>query len=954
MSDNRNLFEQFAELSIRLSKISSREEDKPSFEANPFINGPIVIVSKKTDSSGTVEYISPNIRELGFSADLANWRERGFYRYIHPDDQNRVLREIDLLCSKGCTTGRLHYRLKGEDRIIRWVEDFLIFLRDESGQVKTYFSFLQDLTHRRQAEERFRILYEIAHQVNSSANLEELLYRIHQSIRTVMYADNFYVAIYDERSDLVSFPYFVDQFDEKPQARKKRRGLTEYVIHSGKSFLVFPKAQPEVIAEHQIQIIGTLPECWLGIPLNLKGKTIGALVVQSYDTVHRYQQTDIDLLSALANEIAFAVERKQSEESYYRQSEWLKVTLASIGDAVIACDTCGKVIFINRAASLLTGWPEAEAIGEDINRIFRIESETPEYPLQNPVTRVLAEGVVVGLANHTILISRDGKRIPIDDSGAPIRDAQGNILGVVLVFADITERRKTEKQIRESEQKFRSIFENVLEGIYQVTPDGQLLTVNPAMVRMLGYPDAQTLIGVNLRKRIFRHEEDYIRVYQLAMLSKEIIPFETQWYRQDFSVIDVQINTRAVYDERGSVQYYEATVDDITARKKLEFQLQQSQKMEVVGTLAGGIAHDFNNMLTVIKMNLQLAKMRIHHPETVQESLAQISSAAARAEALTKKILTFSRQQPLNMEINNLNTIVQSVLKMLEHVLPANIEVKIQLDPDLPNSQLDAVQIEQVLMNICINARDAMPSGGKMTIQTFHTINETHFRNLFPNAKGSLYSAIRVRDTGIGMAEHIKQKIFEPFFTTKESGRGTGLGLSMAYAIVKSHGGFIHVDSAPNQGTTMTVYFPSINECLMKKDEKESGPSSRGHESLLIVEDQEHIRKAARKILESSGYNIIEAADGEEAIRLYERHADSVDLIFIDQMLPKMNALEVHRRLSSHQPLPAFLLTSGYSLDEAQKKYIKEHAIGFIEKPYEADQLLNAIRTLLRSQSKIR
>ncbi len=375
MSDQTNLYKTLTELSLQLSSQEQAPDSQYFTEPNPFINGPIVIVNKSVDTEWAIVFISANITLFGFPERLDQWNKKDYADLIHPDDINRVRNEIGSIIQSNKTTGRLHYRLQCPDQVNRWIEDFLIILRDDDGQPVRYFSFLQDLSHSKQAEERFRILYEIAHQVNSSASLEELLYQIHQSIRTIMFADNFYVAIYNEQTKLVSFPYFVDQYDQQPPPRAKKKGLTEYVILTGEPMLFTPETQKELIAQGVIEVIGTPPECWLGIPLKIRKHTIGAIVLQSYDSAKRYNQSDINLLGAMANEIAFAVERKQSSQEYYRQSEWLKVTLASIGDAVIACDTQSRVIFMNQIAANLTGWSPENAIGQTINEVFRIERD---------------------------------------------------------------------------------------------------------------------------------------------------------------------------------------------------------------------------------------------------------------------------------------------------------------------------------------------------------------------------------------------------------------------------------------------------------------------------------------------------------------------------------------------------------------------------------------------------
>lgn len=948
----QDLLRQFSDLTVHLSGADPFSKKYGATlsvnEPNPFINGPIIIVQKEIDPEMTVRYMSPNILNLGLEIHhdaRSGWK---YIEYIHDDDRKRVQKELDKAFASGKNTCRLFYRLTASGYKRRWVEDFVLIIREPGGQPSYITSFIMDLSQHRNAEDRFRILFEIARTVNSAASLQELLAQIHLSLSEIMYAENFYVAIYDETTDRVSFPYFVDQFDSPPAPRQKRKGLTEYVLNTGQPCLFTAESIREHERQGLLKVIGTPPLCWMGIPLKQKDHTIGVMVLQSYDRSRVYNLSDMELISALADEIAIAIERKQAEKRFNEQSEWFKVTLGSIGDAVIACDINERIIFMNPVAEKLTGWTKNEAIGRNVSEVFRIESENPDWPVQNPIKRVLAEGTVVGLANHTVLITRDGRRISIDDSGAPIRNEQLELIGVVLVFCDITERRKTERALRVSEAKYRSIFENIAEGIYQVSPDGTLLTANPAFARITGIPSADEAVRRNAAKSVFANEEDFHHINQLTLLSGNIYHADTVWKHADGTSIDVHIHNRAITDDAGQLKYYEATVEDVTRQRNLERQLLQTQKMDFIGSLAGGIAHDFNNMITVIRMNVQLAKIHTHQPERIMEFLEQIATASQRAEQITRKLLTFSRPQMPQLATDNLNHTVQTTLKMLQHVMPASVEIHQELDPGLMNSSLDATQMEQVLLNLCLNARDAMPNGGSLWLRSCNVLrDDERLQNLLPAPVASDYVCVTVQDTGSGMPEEVRRRMFEPFFTTKEKGKGTGLGLSMCYSIVKSHNGFFNVESTPGFGTTIELYLPAIRESIHYTARDTHSAVPRGQECILLVEDNADICRATKLLLESAGYVVVEALDGDTATAAFEAQPHRFDLVFIDNVLPKKSGWAVFQRIRSLRPDITALFTSGFSLTDQHLKDFRDQNVPFIPKPYAPDNLLSRIRELI-------
>ena len=519
---------------------------------------------------------------------------------------------------------------------------------------------------------------------------------------------------------------------------------------------------------------------------------------------------------------------KHRAESALRASErQYATTLASIGDGVIATDRHAVVTFLNPVAERLTGWPTSDAVGAPITDVFRICNESTRATVENPVDRVLREGVVVGLANHTILTARNGDEVPIDDRAAPIVDDHGTSTGAVLVFRDISEHRRQEEE-----------------------------------------------------------------------------------------------------------------------RARLNEKLQEASKINSIGRLAGGVAHDFNNLLTVINGHADMLLAGLTEKGRMRESLVAIQDAGERAARLTQQLLAFSRRSMIEPKVLDLNAIVTETAKMLRRLIGENIAIALALDPVLDSVTADQGQLEQVLINLAVNARDAMPGGGRLTIETRpFELRDEDLPN-YPDLQAGRYIQLAVSDTGCGMTDDVRAHVFEPFFTTKGVGAGTGLGLAVVHGIVKQAGGHVSLSSEVGVGTTFELLFPSTAATAASPSGVTELPT-RGTETVLLVEDEELVRRVAQIAIELQGYRVLCALDAADALQIADVHPGPIHLLVTDVVMPDMGGRELADALRARHPGIRVLFMSGYT-DEAVFQHGQIPATeAFIQKPFSLLGLARKVRTVL-------
>ncbi len=639
---------------------------------------------------------------------------------------------------------------------------------------------------------------------------------------------------------------------------------------------------------------------------------------------------------------------KALREEKERTQQYLDIAEAII--VVIASDQ--TVTLINKKGTEVLGYTTKEIIGKNWYDTF-----IPER-LRERIKSVAAELLAgkIGPVKYfeSPVLTKGGEERIIAWCNTIVRDGAGQILASLSSGEDVTERKQAEEALKESERRYRSLFDGMPIGLYRTTTTGKIIDANPALIEMLGYLDWESLSKVKVADTYIDPEER--KSWQTLMSQEGIVRnFQKQLRQRDGAAIWVEENARAICDAEGRVLFYEGSFQEIMERKRaeeemtaLQEQLRQSQKMEAIGQLAGGIAHDFNNLLTIIKGYSQLSLIDLKESDPLRENIEEVKRATDRASDLIRQLLAFSRRQLMEMKVLDLNILLQNVDKMLHRVIGEDIELLAVLAHDLGSVKVDPGQIEQVVLNLAVNARDAMPSGGKLTIETANVeLDEAYARRHIAVTPGR-YVMLAVSDTGMGMTPEIRDRVFEPFFTTKEKGKGTGLGLSTVYGIVKQSGGNIWVYSESGKGTTFKIYFPKVDEPLeeiKEKAVKEELP--RGSETVLVVEDEEEVRKVAARILRGQGYKVLEASNGADTLMICKEQKEPIHLILTDIVMPQMSGCELAKCISSIHPEIKVLYMSGYTDNAITHNGILEEGIKYIKKPFEIEGLARKVREVL-------
>jgi PAS domain S-box-containing protein len=643
-------------------------------------------------------------------------------------------------------------------------------------------------------------------------------------------------------------------------------------------------------------------------------------------------------------------ERKRAEEALRESEERYRTLVETSPDAITLLDLNLTIISANRPALNLFGYENAEEVKGKSGLDYLVLEERGRA-IED--MRKMLETGSIGPIDYT-LTKKDGTLFPAELKASLVVDSQKKPGGIILVSRDITERKQADEALRESEERYRTVIEHSNDGV-AIDRGSQPLFVNQRFVEIFGYDKPEEILGKPLS--LIVHPDDIRRLEEIILRRQrgEVVPsrYEFRGLRKNGETIDVEASaTQTNYrGESVSLVY----LRDITDRKRAEEalrrteeQLRQSQKMEAIGQLAGGVAHDFNNLLTVIKGYSQLSLNEIREGEPLRGNIEEIRKATDRAADLTRQLLAFSRRQIMEMRVLDLNDLLVSLEKMLRRVIGEDIELVTLLAEDLGRVKTDPGQIEQVIMNLAVNARDAMLDGGKLTIETANVdLDEAYARSHIAVIPGR-YVMISVSDTGVGMATEVRGRVFEPFFTTKEKGKGTGLGLSTVYGIVKQSGGNIWVYSEPGKGTTFKIYLPRVDEAPEELKEKVIvGELPRGSETILVVEDEEDVRKLAMRILERQGYKVLEASEGLGAFLIVEEYGDPIHLLVTDVVMPKISGRELADRMAEIRPEIKVLYMSGYTDNAITHHGILEKGKNYLQKPFTMEGLARKVREVL-------
>ena len=510
--------------------------------------------------------------------------------------------------------------------------------------------------------------------------------------------------------------------------------------------------------------------------------------------------------------------------------------------------------------------------------------------------------------------------------------------------------RSSEMALRQSEASFRSLVLNSPYAIFRSSLDGGFLDANPALVSMLGYGSDSELMALDLSADVFGDPSQRKILVEFFKSQTQFRGIEVGWKQKDGKLITVSLTGRPVRDEEGTLKHFEMIAEDVTERKALEAQLRQSQKMESVGRLAGGVAHDFNNLLSVILGHTEVLEDSLDQSNELFKHAEAIRKAGLRAASLTRQLLAFSRQQMLEPKVINLNKVVTDTEEMLRRLIGEDVELTTVLEPALGQVKADQGQIEQVIMNLIVNARDAMPQGGKLAIETANVDLDEAFAQQHPPTLPGRHVLLAVTDTGVGMDRERQAHIFEPFFTTKGN-KGTGLGLAVVYGVVKQSSGYIWVYSEPGKGATFKIYLPRVEEAVEKASPSTSPPEYlKGSETVLLVEDEESLRRLTRSLLEQSGYTVLEASEGAEALQIAHQHQGTIHLLLTDVVMPGTGGRVLAEKIALTYPDTKVLFMSGYTDYAVTAHGVLEEGTFLLQKPFTRGALMGKVREVLDSK----
>ena len=602
--------------------------------------------------------------------------------------------------------------------------------------------------------------------------------------------------------------------------------------------------------------------------------------------------------------------------------------------AILIADAEGRIVLVNGNTETMFGYRREELIGQTMETLvperYRDRHVHHRYEYNSaPRTRLM------GLGLDLVGRRKNGDEFPIEVSLSPAETDAGML--IISMVHDITARKHAEEERKQSEERYRSLFENAVFGIFRSTPAGYFIDANPALCSMLGYDSVEQLLEKGATFDVFHNASQRLALFEELHRNDRISGFDAVWQRRDGKPVTVRLSGRTVRNAGGEISAFEMLAEDVTLRLTLEEQLRHSQKMEAIGRLADSIVHDFNNLMAVISAQSELV-LDLQDLSLIRQETEVILTTAEKAAALTKQLLAFSRKQEIESKVFSFNDLLRNVDQMLGRLLSEDIELKTALAPDLGNVLADPGQIEQVVMNLVVNARDAMPNGGKLTIETANVELDTFYARDHLDVIPGPYVILSVSDTGVGISAEVRSRIFEPFFTTKPAGHGTGLGLSTVYALVKKVRGHVWFYTELDRGTTFKIYLPRVdNPVEVIRREKTPGRDTENVGTILLVEDEERLQRSIGQILERAGYIVLPAPHGAGALRILEEHDGRIDLVLTDIGLPHMRGPELVERLKSRCPNIAVLYMSGFGEDGLRPDEASELAGRFIQKPFRRD-----------------
>lgn len=910
----------------RKAEVGLREKEKLLSESQQFAH----IGSWSWEiATGGLTWTDETYRIFGRSPDTFVLSSESFLRLLHPADRS-VMQEWLRACQAGEVTGDLEFRAILPDNTVRVLNGRGGLERDAENRTVRMVGTVQDITERRQAEEKL-------HRQRS------LLDTIIESTTEAIFA-----------KDTNGYYHTINGAGAKMLGYK----ATEVIGRTDRDLLPAETANEFLKTDEQVMSSGKAYEREESGVIDGRNR-----VFLAHKTPWRDSSGAIIGIIGVSNDIT---ERKLAEKALQESEAKFRMVYKSLVDA-IGVSRNGVHVFVNPAYCVLFGYDSSEELME--RSILDLIAPEERGRIRE-YTQRRQQGLPVPSSYETRGLRKDGTTFSMDVHVTSY--TLGTEIFTLVILRDITEAKRDQELVMVSEEKYRNLVELAHDGII-IVQDGIIKFANARMAELDG-SSQEELVGTPYTAHIHPSEIPRLMDMYQRRMAGEALPtnYETLLMRKDGSPAPSELNA-------GVIQYNGKPADmviirDITERKRadeerqqLQAQLLQSQKMEAIGQLAGGVAHDFNNILSAIMGYGELARMKMSADDPLRHSIEQILESSQRAAVLTQSLLAFSRKLPIKMELLKLNSVIGKFEKFLLRLLREDIEMTTHYSPEKLLIMADRGQIEQVVMNLVTNARDAMPHGGKIKIETRRvSSSELGVRGSEPAGQSpertGLHSELRthdsepadfaeisVTDTGIGMDAETQRKIFEPFFTTKELGKGTGLGLATVYGIVKIHDGFINVYSEPGKGTAFHIYIPLVHsiEIAAEPAKQEPEPLKGGMETILLAEDDASLRKMTSTVLKHMGYTVIEAENGQEAVEKFIANKDAIRLVILDGIMPRMNGKEAYHKILALVPGVRCIFMSGYAEDVFTKDGVLLDAVEFLSKPVTPSVLLNKVREVL-------
>lgn len=943
--------------------IAEKEKMHQNYES--IINSLNEIVYEHLVKEDTINWSGATEEMLGYKNSEMGNNEKSWKEKIHPDDLSGVEKKFERAQKKNQLLN-VEYRCQHKNGNYLWFHDRGVMRLDNKGELQSVVGIMENVNARKHKEELNRALNQAALEAEKSFTENAIFGDVANKLKELGVESIIFLLNKDKNT---IYPAYISTDKQELKAAEKLTGIKasdiEISLADTKIYRKtvsdrrtiylefeeqvkdFQKVLPEAAKQHADKIIKHLNFHNMIIsPLIITDEVVGVYSISSEDISAK----DKPMVSSFANLIAAGLhktrlfrkaqneieERKQKEKELQKSKDKFKNYIENAPSGIYISDLEGNIIFVNEVTGKLTGYSQDQLLEMNWREIIYTEDKAKAKELfENLLEKrtISSELRFVGKENKV--------RFGLVKA---VRLGENRLL---CFIDDITNRKKAEQQVIQSQKEYHTIFENTGTAIVTINVDFTISFTNKQFEKLSGY-DREEIEGKKSINNFFdiKDRRKFKKYYNKHLTGNQSVQDQ-----QEFKFKDRDGNFRNVLVTLARVTGKDqciASFLDITERKGLEKDLRQAQKMESLGRLAGGIAHDMNNLLSPIMGYSQMLKKIVADDKRIEKYVNSIHKAGQSAQDLVRQLLSFSRKQDIKLEPIDLNSVIKDFKKLLQKAIHEDVEIKYNLAESLPEIIADKGQIEQIIMNIAVNADDAMPAGGTLTIETRVTDLDDKYTATYDDFKTGKHATIIINDTGQGIDAEIRKKIFDPFFSTKGE-HGTGMGLSTVYGIVKQNNGDIHVYSEPEQGTTFKVYLPVTKRSSVKEREREKDKTKDpgGSETVLVAEDNQESLELIREVLELKGYQVIMAENGKEALEKLKEHKVTPDLLLADVIMPELNGKELYQKLIKKYPDLKVIYMSGYTNGVISQKGILKESISFIQKPYNVDKLARKVRTVL-------